>query len=139
MKFVLVAGLVLFSITVFSQFNKGLLMGTHMDLIKSNHDGYFEKAQIGLEANYFLSEHFTATGGLEFWTREGASAVMGTRWYPVPDAYIRLRGMIGNNNDVSIGGGWAKPISETIRLESMADFYFEGDFSIRAGFAFMLK
>jgi hypothetical protein len=139
MKFVGLFYFILISAQVYSQYNDGVLIGSNLDLIKSDHDGYFEKVQVALEANYFLSEKFSATGGIEVWSRDGASAVMGTRWYPVQDAFVRLRGMIGKNNDISIGGGWAKPMTETLRFESMADFYFEGTFSIRAGFAVILR
>jgi hypothetical protein len=124
---------------LFSQDTGNFLMGSHLDLIKSDHDGYFQKVQVGLEVNYFLSKKFTGTFGVEFWTRDGASAVVGTRWYPSTDAFVRVRGLLGGNDDVSIGGGWAKPLSETLRFESMADFYFEGNFSIRAGLAYLIR
>jgi hypothetical protein len=139
MKFVALLLFVFISFQVHSQYNDGVLIGSNLDLIKSDHDGYFEKVQVGLEANYFLSDKVSATGGIEVWSRDGASAVMGARWYPIQDAFIRARGMIGKNDDFSIGGGWAKPMSETLRFESMADFYFEGTFSIRAGIAVILK
>jgi hypothetical protein len=109
----------------------------NLDLIKSDNDGYFEKTQVGLEGNYFISRKLTGTAGLEVWTREKASAVIGARWYPVKDAYIRMRGLIGVN-DFSMGGGWAKPLTEDLRFESMADFYFAGDFTIRAGIAYRI-
>jgi hypothetical protein len=122
----------------FSQPTRYFLVGANLDLIKSDHDGYFEKWQGGVEVNYFFLKEFSATAGLEIWTREGASAVVGSRWFPVKDAYIRLRGLIGEN-DVSIGGGWAKPMTENLRFESMADFYFKGNFSIRAGIAYRVN
>jgi hypothetical protein len=130
----------IFSLLVISAFaqKKDFLVGMNLDLIKSDNDGYFEKAQVGLEVNYFFSSKFTATAGVEVWTREGPGAVIGMRWYPVKDAYIRVRGLFGEN-DLSIGGGWAKPMTEILRFESMADFYFTGNFSIRAGFAFLIK
>lgn len=139
MRFFALPVLLLAFTTGYAQYNEGTLIGVHLDLIKSDHDGYLKKAQMGLEANYFLSKKFTATGGLEYWSRNGASAVVGMRWYPVQDAYVRLRGMLGANDDVSIGGGWAKPMTEKLRFESMADFYFEGNFSIRAGIAFIIR
>lgn len=138
-KPVLFSFLFFIAIVSYSQNPKDFLFGVNLDLIKSDNDGYFEKTQVGMEFNYFLSTKFTASGGLEVWTREGLSGVLGTRWYPNRDAFIRLRGMLGKNNDVSIGGGWAKPMSETLRFESMADFYFEGNFSIRAGIAMIIK
>jgi hypothetical protein len=120
-----------------SQTAKDFIIGMNLDLIKSDNDGYFEKTQVGLEVNYFISRKFTATTGLEVWTRQGASAVIGSRWYPVKDAYVRARGLIGEN-DFSLGAGWAKPLTEVLRFEAMADFYFAGDFCIRAGIAYRI-
>jgi hypothetical protein len=120
-----------------AQTAKDFLIGMNLDLIKSDNDGYFEKAQFGVEVNYFISRKLTATTGIEVWTRDGASAVIGARWFPVKDAYIRARGLIGVN-DFSVGGGWGKPMTEKLRFESMADFYFAGDFCIRAGFAYRI-
>src|SRR5688572_13745842 len=107
---------------VFSQRND-FLVGMNFDLIKSDNDGYFEKAQVGLDINYFFSNKVTIATGVEIWTRGKPSAVIGTRWYPTRDAYVRIRGLIGEN-DVSVGAGWAKPVTEVLRFESMADFYF---------------
>lgn len=127
------------SFSMHAQQQRGdLLAASHLDLIKSNNDGYFEKVQIGLEGNYFLHPRFAGIAGLEIWTQEGLSGVVGVRWYPTADAYLRVRGLIGVN-DLSIGGGFAKPIGELIRIEAMTDFYFDGTFSIRAGFAFLVK
>jgi hypothetical protein len=105
----------------YSQQQTDFLIATQMDLIKSDYDGYFQKTQVGLEANYFISEKFTA------------------RWYPSRDAFIRARALFGSFGDVSIGGGWAKPMSETLRFESMADFYFAGNYSIRIGLAYLIR
>jgi hypothetical protein len=115
-----------------------VLLTSHMDLIKSDNSGYFEGVQIGFEGNYFLHKKFAGTAGLEIWSRDGLSGVLGARWYPTPDAFIRARGLIGVD-DLSIGGGFAKPIGELIRIEAMTDFYFDGTFSIRAGFAFLVS
>ena len=128
----------LIAVLSYSQTANDFLFGVNLDLIKSDHDGYFEKGQGGVEVNYFFSRKFTVTAGLEIWTREGASAVIGSRWFPIKDAYIRLRGLIGEN-DVSIGGGWAKPMTENLRFEAMTDFYFQGNFSIRAGLAYRMN
>jgi hypothetical protein len=138
MKFVFLSlSLITFSFYSSAQTAKDFLIGMNFDMIKSDNDGYFEKAQAGVEVNYFISRKLTATTGIEVWTRDGASAVIGARWFPVKDAYIRFRGLIGAD-DLSIGGGWAKPMTEKLRFESMADFYFAGDFCIRAGLAYRI-
>jgi hypothetical protein len=127
-----------FPIFSFSQTQHDFLVATHLDVIKSDYDGYFQKAQGGVEMNYFFSRKFTVTAGAEYWTLEKGSLIIGSRWYPVKDAFIRARGLFGAN-DFSIGGGFAKPMTEKLRFESMADFYFEGSFSIRVGFAYLLR
>jgi hypothetical protein len=127
-----------FTAMSFAQTPGDILVGMNLDLVKSDNDGYFEKTQFGLEGNYFISEKFTATVGIEVWTRGNSSAVIGSRWYPAKNAFIRARGLFGAN-DFSIGGGWAKPLTEQLRFESMADFYFAGNFSIRAGLAYQIR
>jgi hypothetical protein len=122
----------------FSQNPNDILFGANLDLIKSDHDGYFEKAQVGLEGHYFFSRKFAGTTGFEIWTEEGASVVVGARYYPIKDAFLRARGLIGQN-DFSVGAGFAKPITEHMYFDAMADFYFEGEFCIRAGISYFLK
>jgi hypothetical protein len=139
MRIVLSALLLLASHLTLAQAARDVLLGANMDLIKSNNDGYFERVQAGLEANYFFVKHLSATGGLEVWTRDGVSAVAGMRWYPGKDAYIRGRALLGSMKDVSVGGGWAKPMTEVLRFEAMADFYFQGTFTIRAGLAILVR
>ncbi|HYC83754.1 MAG TPA: hypothetical protein VEB86_00975 [Chryseosolibacter sp.] len=139
MKAVLVILFLVVTAYSYAQKAGDILVGTQVDLIKSDYDTYFQKAQAGLEFNYFFSGEFSGTAGLEFWTREGVSGVVGARWYPSEEAYVRLRGLLGNFGDVSIGGGWAKPMTEHLRFESMADFYFAGNFSIRIGLAYLIS
>jgi hypothetical protein len=123
----------------FSQIAEDFMVGTHMDLIRSDHDGYFEKVQLSASVDYFLSDKFTATAGMEYWSRiNKASLVIGTRWYPIPDAFIRLRGLIGANH-VSIGGGWAKPLNENLKFEAIGDVYTQGYIAIRAGLIYIIK
>ena len=136
--FLLFLAAFLTTIISFSQISKDFMINSNFDLIKSDNDGYFEKIQAALEVNYFVSRKFTATGGFEFWTRGKSSVVMGTRWYPVPEAFIRLRGLIGTN-DISFGGGWAKPLTENWRFEAIGDIYLEGHIAIRAGFAYIIR
>jgi hypothetical protein len=123
----------------FSQIAKDFMIGGAVDLIKSNQHGYFERAQGSVEANYFFSRILTGTAGVEYWT-EGhkASFVIGGRWFPVPEAYVRLRGLVGAN-DISIGGGWAKPFKESWRFEAMGDIYAKGHIAIRAGVAHVFR
>jgi hypothetical protein len=114
------------------------LVSLHTDLVKTDNSRLFNKAQFGAEGNYFLTNHFTATMGLDVWTADEVSFIIGGRWFPNQDGFIRARGLIGEN-DISIGGGWVKPLGEKVRFEAMADFYFKVDFSIRAGLVYFIR
>jgi hypothetical protein len=138
MKYLLsVVTLLFFQHFLFAQKKGDHMLGINMDLIKSDYPGFFTKAQVSFEGNYFFSPKFTGTVGIEAWTRGRSSGVIGTRWYPTKEAYIRVRGLIGANL-VSIGGGWLKPMTEDLQFEAMTDFYTNGYFSIRAGFAYFI-
>lgn len=128
------AAALLLAIPCFSQSVNDFLIGANLDLIKSNQHGYFERIQAGAEMNYFFfSRKIAGTGGVEYWTaNKQLSSVIGARWYPVPEAFVRLRALIGAN-DVSLGGGWAMPLNRIWRFEAMGDFYTDGHIAIRAG------
>ncbi len=123
---------------VFGQFAKDFMVGGGFDVVKTNNDGFVQKAQIGFEGNYFLSRQFTATGGLEFWVNDGVSFVLGGRWYPIENFFARIRGLVGEN-DLSIGAGWNKPITATWHFEALGDFYFRGEFGIRVGLMYIIR
>ena len=115
------------------------LLAAHADLIKSDNDGFFEKIQVSAEVDYFISRKLTATVGGEFWTdNEAASLVLGARWYPIQEAFIRARGLIGSN-EVSLGGGWAKPLNQNWNFEAIGDVYSGGHIAIRAGFSYIIR
>jgi hypothetical protein len=108
-----------------------------LDLIKTDNQEMFDKAQIGIEANYFVIRKFTATAGLEIWTFNNESFVIGSRWYPTDNLFVRFRGLIGEN-DFSTGIGGAFPLKPNLRFELIGDFYFRGEFAVRTGVSFIL-
>jgi hypothetical protein len=122
----------------FSQHANDILAGGGFDLIKTDNDGFVQKAQISLEGNYFLTKQFTATAGFDIWTGDGVNLVVGGRWYPIDNFFTRLRGLICEN-DISMGAGWNKPITENWQFEAMGDFYFEGEFGIRVGLMYVIQ
>lgn len=122
----------------FSQLPKDIIIGLSADLMKTDNNTIFNKAQIGLEGNYFFTRSFTVTGGMEVWTSDGVSLVSGIRWYPVEEAFLRARALVGEN-DFSIGGGWTSPINASLKFEAIGDFYFKGEFSIRAGIVYIIR
>jgi hypothetical protein len=133
--------LVLFLFTVTAstaQTVKDIMIGVNLDMIKTDNDRFLGKTQVGMEGNYFLSKKFTATAGFDLWTGADFNVVVGTRWYPVEEAFVRFRGLIGEN-DLSLGGGWAKPLHDNWRFEAIGDFYFSIDFAIRAGFVYIIR
>jgi hypothetical protein len=129
--------LLTFNITL-AQEARDILIGGQIDLVKTDNTNFASKAQFGFEGNYFLSPAFTATGGFEIWTGNDFSAVVGARWFPTPDAFIRVRGLVGEN-DISLGAGWTKPLNDILKFEAMGDFYFKGDFAIRTGIVYTLR
>ncbi|MEY4930729.1 MAG: hypothetical protein RI909_1453 [Bacteroidota bacterium] len=115
------------------------MVSSSIDLIKTNYSSFLDKGQIGLEANYFVVRHFAASAGVEIWTKQKSSFMMGMRWYPHDHVFVRFRGLIGAN-DVSIGGGWVKPINDAWRFEAIGDFYMaDTEFAIRAGLSYLIK
>ena len=118
----------------FSQRAQRVMVGVQADLIKSDNDGFFEKMQGGFEGSYYFGRKFAASAGVEWWTESDVLLVIGGRFCPIDEAFVRIRGFIGK--DFSIGGGFAKPLSERVRLEAIADFYFQGYIAIRAGMAY---
>ena len=86
-----------------------------------------------------MVRHFTASAGVELWTKEKSSFMMGMRWYPYDHVFVRFRGLIGTN-DVSLGGGWVKPINDLWNFEALGDFYVaDTEFAIRAGLSYVIK
>jgi hypothetical protein len=121
-----------------AQIANDYMVGLGADLIKTDNDGLLKKAQIGAEFNYFLLKRFTVTGAFEVWTDDEISFVLGGRWYPVDEFFVRARGFVGAN-DLALGAGWVKPLGESFRFEVIADFYFEGQFAIRTGISYVIR
>ena len=131
--------LIVFTLPSFAQSNNDIMVSGSLDLIKTDYSSFLDKGQIGLEGNYFVVRHFAVGAGVELWTKQKSSFVMGMRWYPHDHVFVRLRGLIGAN-DVSIGGGWAKPINDAWRFEAIGDFYVaDTEFAIRAGSSYVIK
>ena len=112
-----------------------VMIAAHTDLIKSDNDGFFEKAQGGFEGSFYFSRKFAVTTGVEWWSEDAELIIVpGLRLCPVDEAFLRVRGLFGK--DISIGGGFAKPLSDRFRIEATGDIYFSGYIAIRAGVAY---
>ncbi len=132
--------LICVSTQAFAQSTKDFLVGGGFDLLKTDNSKLFNKAQIGLEGNYFVVRHFAVGAGVELWTtNQTSSFTMGARWYPSDKLFVRFRGLIGAN-DASAGVGWSQPFKDSFRLEAMGDFYFGSvQFALRVGAAYVIK
>ncbi len=127
------------SLLLKAQSSQDIVVSGAMDVIKTDNIKPFDKAQIGLEANYFIQRHFAVGAGAEFWTRQKNSFVMGARWYPSENFFVRFRGLIGAN-DAALGAGWSKALNESWRFEAIGDFYFtDVEFAARAGVSYIIK
>ena len=139
MKKMIIVLLCVLSVSVaYSQSTTDIMVGGGFDLFKTDNRKLFDKGQVNLEANYFVVRHFAVGAGVELWTANPNSFVMGMRWYADDHFFGRLRGLIGAN-DVSVGAGWSKSFLTNWRLEALGDFYFHGDFGLRAGVAYIIK
>ena|SRR5260221_47329 len=125
---------------LFAQSTHDFMLGGGFDLLKTDNHQLLNKAQLGLEANYFVIRHFAVGIGTELWTtQQKSSFVMGARWYANEHIFLRFRGLIGAN-DASLGFGYAKIIDRNLRLEGLGDYYFgTNDFALRVGISYLLK
>jgi hypothetical protein len=123
---------------LFAQSSNSIMISAGADVIKTDIDEPFKKAQIGLEANYFVVRHFAVGAGAEFWTDRTNSFVMSMRWYPVDNLFVRLRTLTGANV-VAVGVGYAFPLSDHWKLDGIGDFYFNNpQFALRAGISYVI-
>jgi hypothetical protein len=138
--------LLLLALSVRSQNTGDFMLGIGTDLLKTDIQEPFNKAQVGLELNYFVKKNFSATLGADIWSRGDDSFVVGMRWYFIDVSshsranyyFLRLRGLIGVN-DVALGLGWARALTSTLRAEAFGDYYFNGEFGIRGGIAYVFR
>lgn len=108
-----------------AQSTSDIMLGGGLDLIKTDNSGLFEKVQVGVELNYFVARHFAVGIGSEIWSENRNSFTMGARWYANDNIFVRFRGLIGAN-DVAIGAGYAKALTQYLALKEWATFTLTG-------------
>lgn len=124
---------------VSAQSTSDIMIGGGVDFIKTDNPGLFEKSQLGFEVNYFVVRHFAVGLGAEIWSNQKNSFAMGARWYANENVFLKFKGLIGAN-DVALGAGYAKALTQYLRLEGMGDFYVNStEFGIRIGLAYVIK
>ncbi|TVQ19417.1 MAG: hypothetical protein EA361_00775 [Bacteroidetes bacterium] len=115
-----------------------LRIGVGMDLFKTDFNNIAEKNQIGIKANYFLVRNFVLTTGYEMWSSGPNSIVLGGRFYPLNPVFVRFRGLLRNNSDLSLGMGYVKSLTRNWKMDYTGDYYFnEGEMGIRVGIAYL--
>ncbi len=140
MKKILLTTLIFISLQSLAQSTKDILVGGGFDLGKTDFSKLFNKAQLGIEGHYFVVRHFAVGVGTELWTTgQSSSFMMGARWYPTENLFVRFRGLIGAN-DAAAGVGYSYPYKDSWRIEAMGDFYFgTTEVSLRVGAAYVIK
>jgi hypothetical protein len=128
-----------FKASTFAQSSREFMIGGGLDMIKSDINSVFDKAQVGFELNYFINRSFSVSGGYEIWSNSSNSFVAGFRWYAANNLFLRYRGLIGVDN-FSFGLGYGYPVTSQLRAEVMGDYYVNGnDVSLRAGISYILR
>lgn len=92
----------------------------------------------GVEGNYFMTNSFALTGGLEFIEKDLGGS-LGFRYYPISPVFLRFRGILSADSEAALGMGYAISLNKAWRIETMADYFaVNSDFAIRVGFAVKL-
>ncbi|MEO0273179.1 MAG: hypothetical protein ABIM30_08865 [candidate division WOR-3 bacterium] len=138
MRFLFILYFFYCSIICFSQSSNDFMLGAGLDLLKTDNSKLFSKAQIGFELNYFVVRKVSLSAGLEVWTEARESFAFGARYYFNDYILARARGLIGVN-DFSLGLGGAIPLKKNVRIELLGDFFFEGEFALRGGVAYIIR
>ncbi len=119
-----------------------LLFTAQVDAYKTDNRDPFkfvDKAQFGVEANYFLYDQLAVTAGLEVWT-ESVRFMPGMRFYPIDPIFLRFRPLLGKEVDYAFGVGYARKITNNWRVEAMTDYYFErSNLALRFGVGYSLN
>lgn len=131
--FILIAFALLSSGSAFAQWR----INAGIDILKTEFfPNSFPDVQLGVEAAYFITGSVAMTGGIEIWDKPAnqLGGSLGVRYYPVNPVFLRMRGILAQDSDFAIGLGYAIPISDKWRFETMADYYaVNSDFALRLG------
>lgn len=130
----IVLALLLISSIAFSQQRKSVLLSVSGDVYRTDNTGLFGKAQLGTELNYFVANRLTVSGGYEFWSAGQNPVTFGMRLYPINATFVRVRGLIMNSPDVSLGIGAVNSLDNNWKIELIGDYFYNlGGFAFRLG------
>lgn len=105
------------------QAESSILVSGALDLAKSDIPGVIRRYQIGTEVNYFYLYNLSFSGGYEFNYARPNQVSLGGRFYPWEPLFLRVRGLIGSESDLSLGAGYTHNLTYRLRLEGMVDYY----------------
>ena len=77
-------------------------------------------------------------GNFLLWSNRETFFVLGGRFYPVDPVFIKMKGLIGDDSDVTLGMGYQRGIGGNFTFEGGMDYYFDpGELGIRLGLAYL--
>lgn len=116
------------------------LLSGGVDLARTDAPGVIRRYQFGTELNYFHLHSLSFSGGYEFNYNRSNHVTLGSRFYPIEPAFIRVRGLLGKNSDVALGAGYTHHLSYRFRLEGMLDYYAVSNVAgLRVGLGFLIN
>lgn len=105
-----------------------VLLSGGLDAYRTDHKGAFEKYQIGLEANVFVSSRVALTFGYEHRTHQVDAIALGYRAYVLEPLFVRVKPLIATNDhrntDLNIGIGYNHYLGGSVSIEFTGDYYF---------------
>lgn len=116
------------------------LLSAGIDLAKTDAPGVIRRYQMAGELNYFHLHSLSFSGGYEFNYDRSNHVTLGSRFYPIEPAFIRVRGLLGKNSDLAFGAGYSHNLSYRFRLEGMVDYYAISNVAgLRVGIGFLIN
>jgi len=116
------------------------LLSAGFDLARTDAPGVIRRYQMAGELNYFHFYSLSFSGGYEFNYSRPNQVTLGSRFYPVEPAFIRIRGLLGKNSDLAFGAGYSHNLSYRLRLEGMLDYYAISNVAgLRVGIGFLIN
>src|SRR5690606_32029920 len=115
------------------------LLSGGVDLARTDAPGVIRRYQMAGELNYFHLHSLSFSGGYEFNYNRPNHVTLGSRFYPIEPAFIRVRALLGRNSDIAFGAGYSHNFSYRFRLEGMVDYYAVSNVAgLRVGLGFLI-
>jgi hypothetical protein len=124
---ILLGSLIILNTTLLQAQQAGgsFLVSTGLDAVRTDLSEVLERAQFGAEVNYFYLHHLSFSGGYEYNINHPNQVTAGLRYYPLEQAFLRARALLGNGADLAMGAGYTYNLNYRLRLEGMTDYYLQ--------------